>query len=50
MRKKMERLNYKYGLDCFSDSELNSKSDKGEEYRYEHKYEMLIWTAQVYQL
>ena len=37
----MERLNNKYGLNCFSDSELDSKSDKGEEYRYEHNYETL---------
>ena len=39
---KMERLNDKYGLDCFSDSELYSESDEGEEYRYKHKYETLI--------
>ena len=39
---KIERLNDKYGLDCFSDSELDSESDEGEEYRYRHKYEMLI--------
>ena len=38
----MERLNDKYGFNCFSDSELDSESDEGEEYRYEHKYEMLI--------
>ena len=38
----MERLNNKYNLDCFSDSELDSESDKGEEYRYEHVYETLI--------
>ena len=25
----MERLNYKYNLDCFSDSELDSESDEG---------------------
>ena len=35
----MERLNEKYNLDCFSDSELDSESDKGEEYCYEHGYE-----------
>ena len=29
----MERLNNKYGFDCFSDYELNSESDEGEEYR-----------------
>ena len=38
----MERLNDKYGLNCFSDYELDSESDEGEEYRYKHKYEMLI--------
>ena len=35
-------MNEKYGLDCFSDSELDSESDEGENYWYEHKYEMLI--------
>ena len=39
---KMEQHNEKYGLDCFSDSELDSESDEGENYRYEHKYETLI--------
>ena len=38
----MERLNDKYNLDCFSDSELDSKSDEGEECCYEHRYETLI--------
>ena len=38
----MERLNTKYNLDCFSDSELDSESDKGEQYHYEHGYETLI--------
>ena len=38
----MERLNRKYILDCFSDSELDSESDEGEQYQYEHGYEMLI--------
>ena len=38
----MERLNSKYNLNCFSDSELDSESDKGEQYRYEHGYETLI--------
>ena len=28
----MERLNAKYNLDCFSDSELDSESDEGEQY------------------
>ena len=34
----MERLNFKYNLDCFSDSELDSESDEGEQYHYEHGY------------
>ena len=38
----MERLNTKYNLDCFSESELDSESDEGEEYKYEHWYETLI--------
>ena len=38
----MERLNSKYNLDCFSNSELDSESDKGEQYQYEHGYETLI--------
>ena len=38
----MERLDTKYNLDCFSDSELDSESDKGEQYCYEHGYETLI--------
>ena len=38
----MERLNAKYNLDCFSESELDSESDEGEEYKYEHGYETLI--------
>ena len=38
----MERLNRKYNLDCFSDSELDSESDEDEWYQYEHGYEMLI--------
>ena len=29
-------------LDCFSESELDSESDEGEEYKYEHNYETLI--------
>ena len=37
----MERLNTKYNLDCFSDSELESESDEGEEYHYGHGYETL---------
>ena len=38
----MERLNTKYNLECFSDSELDSESDEGEQYQYEHGYEKLI--------
>ena len=38
----MERLTNKYNLDCFSNSELDSESDEGEEYQYEHGYETLI--------
>ena len=38
----MERLNTKYNLDCFSDSELNSESDEDEQYQYQHGYETLI--------
>ena len=38
----MERLNSKYNLDCYSNSELDSESDEGEQYRYEHGYETLI--------
>ena len=39
---KMERLNSKNNLDCFSDSELDSESDEGEQYQYEHRYKTLI--------
>ena len=38
----MERLNSKYNLDCFSNSELDSESDEGKQYQYEHGYETLI--------
>ena len=38
----METLNSKYNLNCFSDSELDSESDEGEQYKYEHGYETLI--------
>ena len=38
----METLNEKYNLDCSSSSELDSESDEGEQYRYEHSYETLI--------
>ena len=38
----MERLNSKCNLDCSSDSELDSESDEGEQYQYEHGYEVLI--------
>ena len=39
---KMERLNEKYKLDTFSDSELNSESDEDEQYQYKHGYKTLI--------
>ena len=39
----METMNTKYNLDCFSGSELDSESNKGEQYHYEHGYETLIW-------
>ena len=39
---KMEKLNKKYDLNYFSDSKLDSESDEGEDYRYEHNYETLI--------
>ena len=38
----MERLNKKYNLDSFSDCELDSESDEGDQYQYKHGYEMLI--------
>ena len=38
----IERLNSKYNLNCYSDSELDSESDEGEQYCYEHGYETLI--------
>ena len=38
----MKRLNEKYNLDCFLSSELDSESDEGEQYHYEHGYETLI--------
>ena len=38
----MERLNEKYNLNCFLSSELDSESDEGEQYCYEHSYETLI--------
>ena len=38
----MERLNSKYNLDCYSSAELDSKSDEGEQYHYEHGYETPI--------
>ena len=37
----METLNSKYNLDYFSDSELDSESDEGEQYQYEHGYQTL---------
>ena len=41
----IERLNTKYNLDCFSDSEHDSESDEGEEYKYEYNYETLIYQS-----
>ena len=38
----MERLNEEYNLDCFLSSELDLGSDAGEQYHYEHGYEILI--------
>ena len=38
----MERLNFKYNLDYFSDSELDLESDEAEQYPYEHGYETII--------
>ena len=38
----MERLYSKYNLNCYSDSELDSKIDEEEQYHYEHGYETLI--------
>ena len=38
----MERLNDKYNLDCFSNSELDSESDEDEQYQYQHGYKTLI--------
>ena len=38
----MERLNSKYNLDCFSDSELDSESDEGKQNHHEHGHETLI--------
>ena len=44
---KIEQSNKKYGLDYFSDSEFDSESDEGENYRYKHKYETLIQTIKI---
>ena len=38
----MEWVNEEYGLNCFSDSELDSESHEGQNYQYELKYETLI--------
>ena len=37
-----ERCNAKYNLDCFSESELDSESNEGEQYKCEHGYETII--------
>ena len=42
----MKKLNSKYNLDCYCNSELNSELDEGEQYCYEHGYETLIWEMQ----
>ena len=41
-KEEMERLNSKYNLNCYSNLELDSESDEGEQYHYEHGYETLI--------
>ena len=38
----MEKLNSKYNLDCFSDSELDLESEEGNQYKYEYGYETFI--------
>ena len=38
----MERLNSKYSLDCFLDSELDLESVEEEQYCYEHGHDTLI--------
>ena len=38
----MAEAQYQVHLDYLSESELDTESDKGEEYRYEHNYETLI--------
>ena len=38
----IKKLNAKYNLHCFLDSELDLESDEGEQYKYEHRYETLI--------
>ena len=42
----MERLNSKYNIDCFSDSELDSGSDEGEQYHMNmgmrHSFELIL--------
>ena len=38
----VKRLNSKYNLDCLADSKLESESDEGEQYCYEHGYETPI--------
>ena len=35
---KIKRLNEKYNFDYYSNSELDSDSDQGLDYRYDHKY------------
>ena len=37
----MKRLKAKCNLDCFSDSQLDSESNEGEQYKYKHGDETL---------
>ena len=37
--KKMERLTEEYNLNCFLSSQLDSESDEGEDYKFQHQYE-----------
>ena len=41
LEQEIEKLDEKYKLDTFSDSELNSESDEDEQYQYQHGYETL---------
>ena len=41
-KERMKKLNERYRLDYFSNSELDSESDEEYDYMYEHNYEALI--------